>query len=169
MAKFTFAESYNLDEIITAKVSALAADTAGLVAGYLTDADVGKGVKLGATDRYILALDGDEIDGFLIAVESATADGYTVGSIALAGRKAVTVVGATIGIGDLVVFGAPVAKGTALAAASAVLVKAGTPASQSGTTPFAYTPRVPNTHLWRLISGTGVAGTVNIIERVGEA
>lgn len=169
MAKFTFAESYNLDEIITAKVSALAADTAGLAAGYLTDADVGKGVKLGATDRYILALDGDEIEGFLVAVESATVDGFTLGSIALGTRKAVTIVGATVAIGGLVVLGAPVAKGVALSAASAVLVKAGTPASQLGGAPYTFTERVPKNHLWRLISGTGVAGTVNIIERVGEA
>ena len=166
MPKFNFTESYSIDEIISAKVSALAGDIAGLAAGYLTDADVGKGVKLGAADRYVLAVTGDEIEGFLVSVESATVDGFTFGSVVLAGRKSVTVEG-TVAIGGLVTFGAAVAKGVALTVP--VAVKAGVAASQSGTTPFAYTARTPNTHLWRLISGAGTTGTPGVIERVGEA
>ena len=166
MPKFNFTESYSIDEIISAKVSALAGDTAGLAAGYLTDADVGKGVKLGAADRYVLAATGDEIEGFLVSVESATVDGFTFGSIVLAGRKNVTVEG-TVAIGGLVTFGVAIAKGVALTVPAAV--KAGVAASQSGTTPFAYTARTPNTHLWRLISGAGTTGTPGVIERVGEA
>jgi hypothetical protein len=162
MPKFAFKESFN--EIISCKVSALAADTAGLVAGYLTDADVGKGVKLGATDRYILALDGDEIEGFLVSVESATIDGYTFGSIVKTGNKEITFQGAGIVIGSIVVFGTPIAKGTALTVPPAVKLGAAIAASQAK--PYGWNP---STHVWRVISGTGVAGTQGIIERVGEA
>ncbi|MDI1362519.1 hypothetical protein [Methylotenera sp.] len=166
MAKFNFTESFSVEEIISTKLSALAADTAGLASGYLTDADVGKAVKLGATDRYVLAVAGDEIEAFIVAVESATVDGYSFGSVVLAGRKSVVLEG-SVAIGGLVVVATPVAKG--VASATALLVKAGTAASQSGTSPFAYTARTPNTHLWRLISGAGTAGSVGVIERVGEA
>lgn len=164
MAKFAFTESFSVSEIISAKVSALAGDTAGLVAGYLTDADIGKGVKLGATDRYVLAAATDEVEGFLVAVESATVDGFTFGSVALSGRKAVTFEGAAIVIGSFVVFGVPIAKGTALTVP--VAVKLGGAVAQSQAKPFAWNP---STHIWRVISGTGVAGTQGVIERVGEA
>ncbi len=164
MAKFAFTESFSTEEIISAKISALAADTAGLAAGYLTDADVGKGMKLGASDRYVLAAAGDEIEGFLVSVESATIDGFTFGSIVLAGRKAVTFEGAGITPGILVIFGAPIAKGTAQTVPCAV--KAGAAIAATAAHPFAWNPSI---HLWRCISGTGVAGTQGVIERVGEA
>lgn len=166
MAKFTFTESYSAGEVITAKLSALAVDTPGLTAGYLTDADVGKAVKLGAADRYVLAAAGDEIEGFLVSVESATVDGYTYGSIVLAARKAVTFEGTGITPGTLVIVGAPIARAVALTPGVPVAVKAGGAIAQSATHPFAWNPSI---HLWRVISGTGVAGTQGIIERVGEA
>jgi hypothetical protein len=162
MAKFEFGESFNAGSVITAKLSALAADTAGLAAGFLTDADVGKGVKLGASDRYVLAAAGDEIEGFIVAIEPATVDGFTLGSVALKGNKKVTFEGAGITPGTLVVLGAPIAKGVALAVP--VAVKAGAAIAQSAAHPFAWNPSI---HLWRVISGTGVAGTQGVIERVG--
>lgn len=162
MAKFAFSESFSIEDIITAKVSALAADTAGLAAGRLTDADVGKAMKLGATDRYVLAVEGDEIEGYLVSVEPATVDGFSFGSIVLEGNKTVTFQGAGIGIGSLVVVGTPTAKNVALTAPEAV--KLGGAVAQSQAKPFAWNP---STHLWRVISGTGVAGTVGVIERIG--
>lgn len=167
MPKFNFAEGFSVDEVFSTKLSALAADTPGLAAGFLTDNDIGKGVKLGATDRYVLAVDGDEIEGFLVAVESATVDGYSFGSVVKAGNKEVVFQGTGIVIGGLVVLGTAIVKGTLLSVP--VAVKAGVAAAQSGTTPFAFTARTPNTHLWRVISGTGVAGTRGVIERVGAA
>lgn len=162
MAKFAFTEGFSIENIISAKVSALAADTAGLAAGFLTDADVGKAVKLGATDRYVLAVDGDEIEGYLVSVEPATVDGFTFGSIALEGNKAVTFQGAGISIGSIVVAGTAIAKGTALSVPMAVKLGGAIAASQAK--PFGWNP---STHIWRVISGTGVAGTQGVIERVG--
>ena len=164
MAKFAFAEGFNVDECISTKLSALAADTAGLAAGYLTDADIGKGVKLGASDRYVLAASGDEIEGFLVSVESATIDGFSFGTIVKSGNKAVTFEGAGITIGLLVNFGTAVAKGTALTVP--VAVKAGAAIAASAAHPFGWNP---STQMWRVISGTGAAGTQGVIERVGEA
>lgn len=163
MAKFAFAEGFNVEECFSTKLSALAADTAGLAAGYLTDADVGKGVKLGATDRYVLAATGDEIEGFLVSVESATVDGFSFGTVAKSGNKAVTFEGSGITVGLLVTFGTAIAKGTALTVPAAV--KAGAAIIASAAHPYAWNPSM---HMWRVISGTGVAGTQGVIERVGE-
>ena len=44
-------------------------------------AELGKIVKLVGESRYGLAAAGDQIEGFIVAVESATLDGYTIGSV----------------------------------------------------------------------------------------
>lgn len=158
MAKFKFTELVPQDSVISAKLGVDANSK-------LTDADVGKAVKLIAADTYGLCAVNDEIEGFLVAVDSATADGLSFGSVQISGRKSVVLDGA-VTIGALVLTGTPIARNTALTVD--VAVKTGTAASQSGTTPFAFTQRTPNTHLWRLVSGTGLNGAVGVIERVGD-
>ena len=156
MAKFQFKEL-----IVTTP------ETARLGAGTtendrLSDADVGKIVKLVGDSRYNLVAAGDAIEGLIAAVESYTADGYSIGSVQVKDRKEVTFDGlqATAGtgvvaVGDYVVAGTPVAKGTALSAP----VRACNATSQP-VAPF----------MWRAVSldsaGTPAAGTVGVIERV---
>jgi hypothetical protein len=158
MAKFTFKELIPQDGVISAKLGVDASNP-------LSDKDIGKAVKLIAKDTYGLCAEGDEVEGFLVAVEPATIDGFSFGSVQIKGRKEVVLDGA-VTVGDLVVVGNVIARGTAISLAAAE-VKAGTPASQLGGAPYTYTQRVPNTHLWRVISGTGLSGATCIIERVG--
>ena len=54
--------------------------------GHLTSADVGKPVKLLAAGRYGLCSDGDNIDGWLVAVNDETQDGYAFGTVQTGGR-----------------------------------------------------------------------------------
>lgn len=157
--KFTFSELVADARIISAKLGAATGTP-------LADADVGKAVKLIATDTYGLCADGDEIEGFLHSVEPATIDGYSFGSVQVTGRKAVKFDG-TVAFGAKVLCGAIVARGTALASLGAVKVKTGTAASQLTSGNYTYTERTPNTHLWRVISAAATAdGTSAIIERV---
>ena len=107
-----------------------------------------------------IAAVGDQIEGFITAVEGYTADDYSIGSVMNEGRKRVTLDGlqatpgtGTCAVGDYVVTGTVVAKGTALSVPPKVC-KATT---QTGMY-FA----------WRIVSleGTGAVGLYAVIERV---
>lgn len=161
MAKFKMSERINPYQ---------AADTARLGAGTgsannLTDKEVGKFVKLAGASRYDLCAAGDDIEGFIESVESATQDGYTIGSVrrAKAGeRKQVMLDGAqatpgtgTIAVGDYLVVGTVVAKDTALSGAAKVC-KA-TDQTVAKNSPYS----------WRLVEAASTAvGTVGVMEKV---
>lgn len=141
-------------------------DTARLGAGsgsanYVTDLEIGKPVKLVGDSQYNLCAAGDQIEGFINSVESWTADDFSIGSVYSEGRVKVTLDGlqatpgtGVIAVGDYVVAGTPVAKGTALAGAYPKVCKATT---QTGMY-FA----------WRVVSldGTTAVGQTATIERV---
>lgn len=155
MAKFQMKELVGL-EPITAR---LGAGTGS--ANRVTDVEIGKTVKLVGDSRYDLTAAGDQIEGFITSVESYTADDYSIGSVQVTGRKRVTLDGlqatpgtGTIAVGDFVVSGTAVAKGTALSVPPKVC-KATT---QTGMY-----------HAWRVVSleGTGAVGQFAIIERIG--
>jgi hypothetical protein len=121
----------------------------GTGAGQFSSKDVGKAVKLGAADAYVAAAAGDEIEGVISSVESYTVNqGKSFGGIQRGGRLAVTFEGTTVPVGGLVVMGTPVALGTEL------------------TVPVAVKTGVPTKFLWRMVSGTGVAATQGVIERI---
>ncbi len=156
MAKFMMGELVGV-EPVTAR---LGAGTGA--ANNLTTAELGKPVNLVGESRYNLAAVTTAIEGFITAVESATLDGYTIGSIQEDGYKAVTFDGlqgtpgtGTVAIGDYVVAGTAVAKDTALSAPAKVC-KATT---QTG-----------HYFAWRVVSlgsaGTGAVGTTGVIKRV---
>lgn len=130
----------------------------GASAKQITDNDMAKPVKLIATDRYGLTADGDEIEGFVSSVSVETYDGYSFGSVKRGGRQFVELVGAA-SIGDLVVAAANTAAGVAstVNASRAVTGENALPKVKTGT---------PVNHKWRLISGTGVAGSIGLIERI---
>ena len=154
MAKFQMKELIGT-EPITARLGAGSGS-----ANYVTDVEIGKSVKLAGDSQYNLCAAGDQIEGFVAAVETYTADDFSIGSVQLAGRKRVTLDGlqatpgtGTCAIGDYVVAGTAVAKGTALTVPPKVC-KATT---QTGMY-FA----------WRIVSleGTGAVGQIAVIERV---
>lgn len=117
-------------------------------------ADVGKAVKLGTAQNYVLVTAGNEIEAFVSSVEPFTVNsGYSFGGVVSEGFKA-AVVGANQGVtpmavGDYVVADTQTALGTAGAAA----VKTGTP------TKFFW-------RCVRIISGAGAAGSAVLLQRV---
>lgn len=173
MAKFQFGEL--LDSTIVPVTARLGAGTGA--ANNVDDKERGKPVKLVGDSRYDLCAVGDPIEGFIAAVETATLDGYTIGSVVTKGRKEATADGlqatpgtGTIAVGDFVVCGTPVAKGTALSAPPKVCKAT----MQPGVTEAAVVGDVNDMlkvamHPWRVVailSGTGAVGDKLLIERV---
>lgn len=146
-------------------ITARLADAAG-AANQLTDADVGKFVKLKGDSQYGLTALGDEIEGFVKTAQDAggtTYDGFLLGAVQTDGRKEVTLNGlqatpgtGAIAVGDYVVSGAPVARGTKLNGVAPAVLKA---TAAKGELTF----------LWRVVAiktGAGAPGSIGIIERV---
>lgn len=124
--------------------------------------DQGKFVKLIGESAYGLCAAGDAIEGYISSVESATADGFSVGGIQQWDPKFVMFDGlqatagtGVIAIGDYVVCGTVVARGTALSSYAKVCK-----ATSQAAAPI----------MWRVVSlgtaGTGAVGTTGLIERV---
>lgn len=136
---------------------------------FLTDpTEKGKFVKLVGESRYDLAAVGDEIEGQISSINAASQDNYSVGAVIRDKYVGVTFDGlqgtpgtGTIAVGDYVLVGTPVVKGTALTVPPKV-VKATTQASAKST-PFAA----------RVVSlgsaGTGAVGTTGVIELVNRS
>ena len=158
MAKFQIKET--VTNQLKAKTVRLGAGSG--TANNVTSAEVGKPVKLVGESRFDLCAAGDQIEGVIVAVENATQDGFSIGSITNEEYKDVTFDGlqatpgtGVIAVGDYVVAGTAVAKGTALS----VPMKVCKATTQTGMY-----------HAWRVVSlgtvGTGAVGTVGVIERV---
>lgn len=131
----------------------------------LNDTDErGKFVKLIAESRYGLAALGDQIEGVIDSINTATSDGYSVGAVRSGGLMQVTFDGAQVGgagalaVGDYVLVGNVSAKGTALTAPAKVCKATDQAAAKA--TPFAA----------RVVSlgtvGSGAVGTVGVIQFV---
>lgn len=118
-----------------------------------TSADVKKAVKLAAGSTHVLCSSGNEIEGFIDSVDSATNGGYSFGGVARCNRgcRVEAQIGANQGatpaaLNDLVVADAQLAVGTK-----------GLPQVRTGT---------PTRHLWRILAlkGNGTAGTKVVLE-----
>lgn len=130
------------------------------------DKEVGKLVKMVGDSRYDFAVAGNEIEGRVTSVDTASSDGYSTGAVQVGGRMHVILDGvqATPGTGavallDFVLASTPVAKGTAQPDAGPKVVKA-TDQAAAKNSPFA----------WRVVSflsGSGAVGTLACIEKVG--
>lgn len=170
MPKFIFTELVDLAKVITARAGAGSG-----AANNLTDKEVGKFVKQTAESRYDLCVVGNEIEGRISSIETATQDAFTIAGIQKGQRFECTFDGlqATPGTGvvalnDYVVCGTVVAKDTALTVAPRVC--------KATALTFATTPAVTfpagsdHRHKWRVVSlgaaGTGAVGTVGLIEQV---
>ena len=156
MAKFLMTELVDITEVATAR---LGAGTGS--ANWLSDKDVGKFVKLAGDSRYNLGVVGDEIEGRISSYEAATQDAYSIGGVMKEGRFEATFDGlqgtpgvGVVAVGDYVVCGTSVARGTALIAPARVCKAT----AASNTLNFK----------WRVVSlgaaGTGAVGTTGVIE-----
>lgn len=160
---WTFNELANLNDFVSAKLGTNTVANSG----HLTDADVGKPVKLVATDRYGLCSDGDDIDGFLVSVEPFTQDGYAFGTVQIGGRKWCKADGA-ITFGYIVEAAAPAAARTAetnnIGKVSVHRAYAGVGGASMDTTaellPVVFAKK------WRVISGSGDDTTLVLVEKV---
>ena len=155
MAKFQMKELIGT-EPITARLGAGSGS-----ANYVTDLEIGKAVKMVGDSQYNLCAAGDLIEGFVTAVETYTADDFSIGSVQNEGRKRVILDGlqatpgtGTCAVGDLVVAGTVTAKGTALTVQCPKVCKA--------------TSQAVSLHNWRIVSleGTGAVGQYAVIERL---
>lgn len=137
-------------------------------ANNLNTRDQGKLIKLVGESRYDLCAAGDAIEGYIYGIEPATSQGFTVGGrvnegmiFATAdGLQASPGSGGNLAVGDYVVAGTPVAKGTEFGSAGVVSYPKVCKA----------TSQTPGAHGWRVVSltqvGTGAVGTTVVIERV---
>jgi len=120
--------------------------------GWITG-DVGKAVKMGTAQNYVLAVGGNELEGFVTSVEPNTVNaGFSFGGVQRDGRVEVEVGAAQVGnvtVGNYAVGDTQAAVGTA----GAAKVKEGSP------TIFRW-------RIVRIVTGTGASGDTIIIERV---
>lgn len=146
-------------------------------ANNVTSKEVGKPVKLAAESRFDLCAAGDPIESIVVAVENATQDGYSIGSVVPCGYKEVTFDGlqatpgtGTVAVGDYVVTGTVVAKDTALTAAMKVCKATQQPGSVPADLTAAGLQARNAAYAWRVVSlgtaGTGAVGTTGVIQRV---
>jgi hypothetical protein len=149
--------------------------TAANANGQQTDKETGKFQKLVGDSRYALCAAGDPIEGIQIAVAAATQDGFSLGSVQTGGRVNALCEGkqadgeGDIAVGDYVVCGTIVAKGTALTGPPKVRKAT----YQPGVTEIT---NVNQVHLmskvamfaWRVMSlgNAGAVGDTCVIERV---
>ena len=154
MAKFKMAPLVDT-EVFTARLGAGSGS-----ANYVTDVEIGKLVKLVGDSQYNLCAAGDQIEGQITSVEGYTADDFSIGSVNECGRIRVTFDGlqatpgtGTLAVGDYVVAGTAVAKGTALS---------GYPKVCKATT------QTGMYFAWRVVSldGTGAVGQTGVVARV---
>ena len=159
MAKFKFGVILNEATKVTARLG----DSVTPATDLLNDADVGKFVKLIGDSQYGLCAVGNEIEGVMDTVNTATQDGYAIGGVGTSGTVAVTLDGlqatpgvGVIAVGDFVVAGTPVARNTALGGANPKVCKA----TAAGGALI---------HKWRVVSlnGTTAVGQTGLIQRVG--
>mgnify|MGYP007001730174 CR=1 FL=1 len=181
MAKFKMQPTVDT-ECITARLGAGSGS-----ANYVTDLEIGKAVVFAGESRYNLAAATNKIEGFIRAVESYTADDFSIGSVQTEGRVKVTLDGleatpgtGVVALGDYVVAGTAVAKGTSLAGAYPKVCSA---TNQPGATVTSADNVVGNINAaiakvvdstkvalfgWRVVSldGTTAVGQTATIERV---
>jgi len=158
---------------VTAPTPVIISDALGTGSDvYHSPSDIGKALSLGAAS-HALAMAGSDIDGFLHSVEPFTVnDGYSFGGIKIAGQQQ-AVVGANQGgtamaVGDYVVADTQLALGTAGSNQQWTNYPGTAPSTPTGPTAQVRTGS-PARKFWRcirIISGTGAAGSVVLLERL---
>jgi hypothetical protein len=148
-----------------APATAVRLGASATVADNLTTTEQGKFVKLAGSSQYALCTVGQEIEGVIFAVELKPQAGWTIGSIQSSGRIFAQADGlqatpgaGTLAVGDIVVCGTPIAKGTPVGNTT------GYPKVCKATTPANVVFK------WRVVSlhtaNSGAVGTTVVIERI---
>ena len=160
MAKFQISETIHSEKVHTVRLGNVGA---GNQYGYEEN---GKAVKLVGESRYALAALGDTIEGIQSSSnwpEQGTQDGYAIGGIYKTGYKEVTFDGlqatagtGVIAVGDYVLVGTVVAKGTNLPGPLKVVKATNQAAAMTGHRKA----RVESLGQ----AGTGAVGTVGVVE-----
>lgn len=187
--KFDITETIHSEKVKTVRLG-----TSGTANRY-DDKEVGKAVKASGSSAFVLCSAGNPIEGFVSSVNSGSYDDFSIGGVVSTGYKEVTFDGlqatagtGTIAVGDYVVTGTVVAKGTALSGPLKVckatnqpgtavvsVVGAADTAAAIKTQIDAALVKVADAQAntvfaWRVVSlgsaGTGAVGTTGIIERV---
>lgn len=158
MAKFHISETIYSEKVKTVRL--------GTTVQKYGNAEIGKAVKLGASDAYVLCAPGDAIEAVVSSSNLAnqgTVDGFAIGGIVGSGYKEVTFDGlqatpgtGVVAFGDYVVVGTVTAFGTALPGALRVTKATDQAAAQAK----AYVARVVSLGT----AGTGAVGTIGVIE-----
>jgi hypothetical protein len=151
----------------------------GAQGGVYRDTEIGKLVKIGTLDsQMVLCTVGDFIEGYIVGVETATSDGFGIGSVQREDAKYVQFEGSqaagtgAITLGQYVVAGTPAAQGTGLVGTYAKVRSATIQPGVTAAAAFAdvATQMAMIPFLWRVVSlgtvGTGAVGTTGLIERV---
>ncbi len=168
MAKFQMKPVVGIEPI----TSRLGAGTG--TSNYVTDTEIGKAVKFVGDSRYNLCAAGDPIEGVITAVESYTADDFSIGSVNTKGRYRVMLDGlqATVGtgavaLGDYVVMGTVVAKGTSNGGVFKVCKATNQPGAVPADLTAAGQQAKNAIYAWRVVSleGTTAVGQYATIER----
>lgn len=148
----------DINYVISAK---LGTDTVAN-SGHLTDADIGKPVKLLAAGRYGLCADGDGIDGWLVGVNPDTKDGYAFGSVQIGGRIYAQLDGAST-FGYVVEAAAPAAARTAESSGYGQVSSSGAYGASVDTV----AELLPYMHrkVWRIISGAVTDDAIVLLEK----
>lgn len=138
-------------------------------ANQFDDKEVGKFVKLVGESMHNLCAVGDDIEAWIMTVEPYTADAFSMGTVACGGYKEVVFDGlqatpgvGVINVGDYVVCGTVVAKGTALPFNTNARVCSATNQATAKTSPYAC--RVMS----RGEAGTGAVGTKGLIFQINK-
>lgn len=185
-AKLLITETIHSEKVQTVRLAA-GTNTANAANTY-DQKEQGKIVKYAGESRYALAAAGDPIEGFITTVEGGRMDDYSWGGIVKTGVKEVTFDGdeatpgtGTVAVGDYVVCGTVVAKGTALTAPAKVCKATNQPgatvtsadnlvASINAALAKVNDQTINGIYAWRVVSlgsaGTGAVGTTGMIERV---
>lgn len=161
MAKFKIGETIYSEKHKTVR---LGVTGTGNQYGY---EELGKAVKLSGDSTYVLTAAGETIEGVISSSnypEQGTSDGYSIGGICSTGYKNVTFDGlqatpgtGAIAVGDYVVTGTVVAKGTSLSTGYLKVTKA---TDQAAAKAAPYKARVVSLGA----AGTGAVGTVGVVE-----
>lgn len=130
--------------------------------GHLTDADIGKPLKLSAAGTYTLCADGDNIDGWLVAIDPETVDGYAFGTVQIGGRVYAQLDGAST-FGYVVEAAAPATVRTAEPSgygqvSSHAVIAIGSPTSAQYKTYI-------ESKKWRIVSGAVTDDAIVLLEK----
>lgn len=128
------------------------------IEGAITDADLGKPVKLTSADTVSLCAATDGIYGFITSVEVASVDGKVLVGVVIRGRVRCTLSG-SLAVGAIAAAAANTAAGSAKGQNWGI-VQAHVPDITSTTT-LRDTTFTKN---WTLISGAGTTGTDGVLE-----